>query len=146
MLHEAAQELALSHATCTTLETTRAVTFLPNDHAPTARQVDKTLGWRPRLERRAFPAVDGHRVVWAPSPQALLQSFPQRFLVNFGCVGCQCSRRFRWSARRLCVPAASGAAAAGCDSAACPVCVLGWTSPDKLRGAAWLQYASLAFQ
>ena len=53
--------------------------------SPVQWQVDKTLGWRPRLVRRPFPTVDGEQVVWAPSPQALLQSFPQRFLVNFGC-------------------------------------------------------------
>jgi hypothetical protein len=52
--------------------------------SPVQWQVDKTLGWRPRLVHRTFPTVDGKQAVWAPSPQALLQSFPQRFLVNFG--------------------------------------------------------------
>lgn len=52
--------------------------------SPVQWQVDKTLGFRPRLVRRPFPSIDGKRAVWAPSPQALLQAFPQRFLVNFG--------------------------------------------------------------
>lgn len=33
----------------------------------------------------SLPCVQmGERVRWAPAPQALLQAFPQRFLVNFG--------------------------------------------------------------
>lgn len=44
---------------------------------------NKTAGWRPVVKRQPFPQMGG-RVRWAPVPQALLQGFPQRFLVNFG--------------------------------------------------------------
>ncbi|KAL4439224.1 hypothetical protein ABPG77_004126 [Micractinium sp. CCAP 211/92] len=44
---------------------------------------NKTAGWRPIVKRQPFPEM-GERVRWAPAPQALLQAFPQRFLVNFG--------------------------------------------------------------
>lgn len=81
--------------------------------SPVQWQVDKSLGWRPRLVRAPFPAIDGERAVWAPSHQALLQAFPQRFLVNFGwarliAARLACLLLPAWAGRRARQPAARG--------------------------------------
>jgi len=58
-----------------------------SDHmlSPVHWMMDKTrkLSWRPVVKLQPFPHT-GDRVKWAPVPQGLLQSYPQRFLVNFG--------------------------------------------------------------